>query len=247
MRSWRAFVAGERGAVSFELILVFVPVFVMFLAVVQVALIGAARLLVENAASRAARSAAVVVDDSPSRYDGEPAGQIASQRRVGSSFFDWRPPSAGNVSGLFAGRKGRLDAIRFAASLPLAPLAPAFTDVLGWLGRPHSAVSTVAAALGSASMERAVFGVALYHDVVLAVTPALLPDDTVRVRVEYLFHCAVPIASRLLCSGLGSRSPTEVPSQGTQRLLAVTPERFFKLSAEGTWVRQRYHHGGGSG
>src|SRR5262245_19164500 len=107
----------------------------MFLVVVQVALIGAARLIVESAASHAARSAAVVVDDAPSRYDGEPAGQVAPLKRVGSALLDWRPPTVTDVSGLAVRGKGRLDAIRFAASLPLAPLAPSFVDVLEWLGK----------------------------------------------------------------------------------------------------------------
>ncbi len=237
---------GEDGAVAFEFALVVWPVLLIFLAVVQVALIGGARLLVVNAAARAARSAAVVVDDSPSRYGGEPPGITARRGSApGVSLFDYRASAHLDLSAVFLRDRSRLETIRQAASLPLAVLAPAPATVLGWVRKVPR--DDVPGSLG-ASLARAAFATAVYDDAVLAVTPTLTgPQDSIVVKVEYLFHCSVPFVSELLCKGLPSANLPNVPSASALRTIAATGERFVGLQAEATWPRQRYHHGGGGG
>jgi hypothetical protein len=232
----------ESGAVAFEFALVVIPILVIFLAVVQVALIGAARLLVIDAATRAARSAAVVIDDAPSRYGGEPAGRITPQAKSGDSLFAYRSSSVVALGAAFTSHDGRLDTIRHAASLPLAALAPSPAKVLGWIRRVRP--REVAGSLG-ATLARTIFGIAAYDDAVLAVTPSLGADDSVRVKVDYLYHCSVPLASRLLCKRLAAVNLPDVPSRRDLLMIAATGERFASLRAESTWPRQRYHHRGG--
>lgn len=66
--------AHTRGAVYVEFLIAFIPVLTLFLCLVQLALLYAARLLVDHAAHQAARAAAVVWGDEPTPY-GEDASR----------------------------------------------------------------------------------------------------------------------------------------------------------------------------
>jgi hypothetical protein len=93
--------AGTTGAVFVEFLIVFLPVLTMFLCLVQLALLYAVRITVENAAVNAARTAAVVIGDKP-----DPnvySGTIENANEI-------RPPNG-----------ARYLAIRRAAVLSLAP------------------------------------------------------------------------------------------------------------------------------
>ena len=79
MSSRRSLARDARGVVLLEFVIALLPVLVLFLSALQLALLGAARLVVEHAAIAAARSAAVVLDDDPARY-GEPCGAITGER-----------------------------------------------------------------------------------------------------------------------------------------------------------------------
>lgn len=58
-----------RGAVYVEFLIAFLPVFVFFLCLLQLALLFSAKLLVEHAATEGSRAAAVVFGDEPKPYD----------------------------------------------------------------------------------------------------------------------------------------------------------------------------------
>ncbi|MBX3193152.1 MAG: pilus assembly protein [Labilithrix sp.] len=57
-----------RGAVYVEFLVAFLPVFVFFLCLLQLALLFSARLVVDHAAIEGARAAAVVIGDEPAPY-----------------------------------------------------------------------------------------------------------------------------------------------------------------------------------
>jgi hypothetical protein len=94
----RKLLAHSGGAVFVEFLICFLPLYVFFLCLIQLAVLFAVRLLVDHAALSAARAAAVVAADDPSRYGGEPLHRIDSER----------------------GR--RRESVRGAALLALAPL-----------------------------------------------------------------------------------------------------------------------------
>jgi len=60
-----------RGAVYVEFLIAFLPVYTFFLCVIQIGLLFTVKLITEHAATNAARAAAVVIGDEPSRYDNE--------------------------------------------------------------------------------------------------------------------------------------------------------------------------------
>jgi Flp pilus assembly protein TadG len=67
-----ALARNQRGATYVEFLVVVVPFFMFVMCVLQSALLEFADLAVERAASAAARSAVVVLDDDPKFYGGEP-------------------------------------------------------------------------------------------------------------------------------------------------------------------------------
>ncbi|CAN5856355.1 hypothetical protein BH11MYX4_BH11MYX4_47420 [soil metagenome] len=72
-----------RGAVYVEFLIAFMPVFVFFLCLLQLALLFSAKLVVEHAAVAGSRSAAVVFGDEPGPYH-EPSAQpnvMSKERR----------------------------------------------------------------------------------------------------------------------------------------------------------------------
>lgn len=58
-----------RGAVYVEFLIAFLPVFVFFLCLLQLALLFSAKLVVEHAATEGSRAAAVVFGDEPGPYN----------------------------------------------------------------------------------------------------------------------------------------------------------------------------------
>ncbi|MDB4944464.1 MAG: hypothetical protein JWP97_3998 [Labilithrix sp.] len=68
MSAAASLVRDTRGAVYVEFLIAFMPVFVFFLCLLQLALLFSARLAVEHAAMTGARAAAVVFGDEPGPY-----------------------------------------------------------------------------------------------------------------------------------------------------------------------------------
>ncbi len=72
---------GTRGAVMVEFLAAFLPLFIMFECLVQLAGLYTAKLVVEHAAATAARAAVVVLGDNPKYYDDVKVGQATGKRR----------------------------------------------------------------------------------------------------------------------------------------------------------------------
>jgi hypothetical protein len=71
-----------RGAVYVEFLIAFMPVFVFFLCLLQLALLFSAKLLVEHAATEGSRAAAVVFADEPKPYnEASPKPNVLSKER----------------------------------------------------------------------------------------------------------------------------------------------------------------------
>jgi hypothetical protein len=70
-----------RGAVYVEFLIAFMPVFVFFLCILQLALLFGARLMVDHSAVNGARAAAVVFGDRPELYEDETINVLGESRR----------------------------------------------------------------------------------------------------------------------------------------------------------------------
>ncbi len=115
-----------RGAVYVEFLIAFMPVFVFFLCLLQLALLFSAKLVVEHAAVTGSRSAAVVFGDEPGPYR-EPSAQpntMSKERRktvrgavliaLAPLILDDTVVSVGVVYPDTAGAKGQLEGTRVA-------------------------------------------------------------------------------------------------------------------------------------
>lgn len=72
---------GTRGAVMVEFLVAFLPLFIFFECLVQLAGLYTAKLVVQHAASTAARAAVVVLNDNPKYYDDVEPGKATGKRR----------------------------------------------------------------------------------------------------------------------------------------------------------------------
>jgi hypothetical protein len=202
----------RAGAVYVEFLLAFFPVLVTFLGLVQLSLILSARLVVQHAASRAARAAVVVLDDDPERYGGAARGSLvdgaagtstpATDSGALARLLHVAP--ARNVASTRGRGNARLSAIRWAAYTPLAALAPPTSLVTRYFGLDGSEPGNGA---------RFVLGLLLYNRAAAIVTLRDAPGSRrlltnvpsggdVTVHVTYLYRCAMPFADRVLCDSL---------------------------------------------
>lgn len=206
-------VTDERGATYVEFLLAFIPLFIMFLGMVQMALMYAGDLVVQHSATTAARAAAVVIDDDPRYYEGAPRMRVDGGPSTGAE------DAIGSILRLFGGGGGggggggigapggpRVAAIRQAASLPLVAISPSMDQLID--------SDSVRTAIGSPE-GRGATGLLLYNSSAMAVTFPTSPGatsyrgsfgerDQAIARVTYLFHCGVPLASRLMCESYPS-------------------------------------------
>ena len=195
-------VRDRRGAAYVEFILAFLPLFIFFLGIVQIALLYGASLVVEHSALRAVRTAAVVLDDDPRYYGGEDRNVLDGRNAdTDDVVAKLSAMGVGVESGEIAvGERGRTlsrrASIELSAALVLLPLAPheepdSLADAIGASGLRSSARRT---------LER------LEVDYPRRPNPGLDYDDDgnteaerVTVRVRYRYQCAVPIVRRLVC------------------------------------------------
>ena len=207
----------ERGAVYVEFLIAFFPLFLLFLAICQLALVTAARVVVSHAAVAGVRSAIVVLEDpgdEHDNYDGAAFGILShggSQSAgpsipFGSTASSILTPAASSESNNKQQSGPRMTPIRQAAQAPLAVLAPSF-------GSLQSAENTLsrAVSVGNSSNESFAF---TYTQAASAITvhssessdelatEPLPPTDNVTVRVAYLYRCAVPWVRSLMCRTL---------------------------------------------
>jgi hypothetical protein len=231
----------RRGAVYVEVIVAIIPVLIFFLGLLQLAMIFSAHLVVRHAATRAVRSAVVVLDDDPEHYAQTERGLVTYHDPNGGSgsstlqylqdlgdVFGIKMPTneIGNLLNSQAGP--RLSAIEQAAYMPLAVLAPTPDTLLKLFGMGNGTLSQV----GNGG--RFLMGFLLYNHAAAmitlrnadgAVATSIPSDGLVTVRVTYLYFCAVPIVNYFMCdsmlklSGLdqlddAARSAYESVSQG---------------------------------
>lgn len=218
----KTLLSDRGGAVYVEFLLAFIPLFFLFLGMVQMGLLYGADLVVRHAAVTATRAAIVVIDDDPSRYDGDARRVFETDgsqrdtiiREVIESLLSTpasrsRPPRIDSE---------RYSAIHSAAGMPLLPFSPPANMI--WRS---PADENVLSAIGTMPESRAAFGL-LYNEAGLAVSFPNNPLErdfrstwgrpndegivdanegrAVTARVTYLFHCAVPLANRLMCEDL---------------------------------------------
>lgn len=206
----RRLVEEEGGAAYVEFLMSFIPLFFMFMGMVQMALMYAGDLVVQHAATRAARAASVVLDDDPERYDGQrrravDEGSGGTENALGSlvSIFGGGASPGSGGGGATPGGP-RMAAIRTAASGPLIAISPSFGQLLG-------NDESVMTAIGSPA-SRGATGILAYNNSAMGVTFPQGPNSSsyrdtfprgqnvqVTTRVTYLFHCGVPLANRLMC------------------------------------------------
>jgi len=168
-----------------ETLLCLMPVMLMFMATVQASFLSVARLTVQHAAERGARTAIVVLEEDPKYFGDSPRGRLSMAAGRSSS----RQPSTTNGGSDFIGsmralvrrEPSRLNAIRAAVYLPLS--------VIGTFGVLRNFVATAITfpqAPGSDRAHEGDYG----------------PTDDITVRVTYLFECEVPLAAQLMCDKL---------------------------------------------
>jgi hypothetical protein len=230
-----------RGVVMIEFVIAFVPVFLLFLGIVQLALLSAASLIVQHAAVAGARAASVVLDDDP-RYYGTPRGDISDHRGVADDAFDRALAERLSIGGAVelpasAPLGGpRMAAIRRAVHAPLCAIALE-PLLFAKLVLPFTRVS-VGDGLGHIPSTRLLFGLGYYLAITTAVVFPRAPgskrlfqgrvavDGSVTVRVTHLFACTVPAVSALMCRHLrwdgerGGLSSVRDPDRSTRAALS---------------------------
>jgi len=224
-------VRSDVGVAYVEFLIAFTPVFLCFLGIVQLAFIASAKLVVQHAAITGVRSAIVVLEDDHNDYREDGFGVISylgsDSRR---SSFQEKLPTVMQWFGadgssfdhnLLYNRGGpRLRDIRFAVYLPLLAISPSIEQIGGWFGIEfdmcnwqNEAKTSLRRAIGRCPALRFATGL-VYNRAAAAVTfpnapgsdsfvqGALGPQDTVTLRVTYLYPCAVPLVSRFICNSL---------------------------------------------
>jgi len=213
--------AGRRaaGAVYVEVLVAIIPVLIFFFGLLQLALLHTARLVVRHAAQRAVRSAVVVLEDDPARFDNQGQGEV--------TYHDTSSTSAGgtaqflqgigdvlkvklpldDVNSMMGSQAGpRLAAIQTAAYMPLATLAPNPAALLQTFGLSGDNLGA-----GNGNLAQFVVGLLLYNRAAAMVTlrkpdgtvaNCIGPTENVTVRVTYLYFCTMPIAATIMCDSL---------------------------------------------
>lgn len=188
------------GAAYVEFLLAFVPIFTLFLGIVQLSLLFGARLLVEHAAFRAARSAAVVIDDDPRYYADELRGSVVGRDVM---LDDVRHRLSQMGIGIRSGEIGadesldrplsRRATVELAAALVLLPLS-------------HQSGLSVDSAIGSDGLDASARDVIRRTNVRFLAsadgsteTVSYAHDGEVTVEVRYRYECSVPVARALVC------------------------------------------------
>ncbi|HVW25521.1 MAG TPA: TadE family protein [Polyangiaceae bacterium] len=249
----------ERGLVYIEFLFAFVPLFLLFLGICQLALLHTAKLVVQHSAFAAVRSAIVVLDEPPDEYDGAARGDLTRGRtgaqpgiddllaRVGVLPLWWTQlhpqKDAGmtfNLANISSGivpktqQGARMVPIRAAAYMPLVVLAP-----VGGNGNLAGSVGAMVDAFAPAAL--------MYTKAASVVTIQAASGSSelahepigskapVTVHVTYLYECGVPLVNAFMCSSLESLLD-EKPQRDSAPKAPRTPSalaRRLKLAESG--------------
>ena len=242
----RALGGDTRGAVYVEFLVAFMPLFVLFLATIQLALLTAAKLVVTHAAWSGARSAVVILEDDPDRFDGASRGSLTegAPEAVPSALDvlaalplpgmeshgeGARHPEASAAAGVQCG--ARMAPIRASAYFPLLALAP---DARVLEGAP---ADDVASSLTSELGRRAAAALE-YTRAATVVSVHAAPRTEqlaqrvgkkapVTVRVTYAVYCGVPLARKLVCNSLSELAAADSAAAGDAESPAGVLRRRF--------------------
>lgn len=185
-RLWR----DEGGAAYVEFLLAFVPLFLFFVGMIQMAVLYGASLLVEHAADRAARAAATILDDDPTYYGGEPRGSVAGAALEPFTLRALYVRRALRPEGRGWLALSRRASITAAAAMPLLVLVPR---------RRGADLSSVATDL----LQRLEVTVHVPGAWDTAAVTGSVSADEVEVQVRLRYACAVPVGGRLVCGAEG--------------------------------------------
>lgn len=237
----------EGGVAATEFLIVIFPLLFLVLGVMQLAQLFTASLMLEYAAHAAWRSAVVMLaDGSRPRPDDAPPPPTAAERydlihRAAAYVMTGVSPALDNwvleeAQAAVARVTGRPDTYNVAAALdgtesildgegPFAPFG------LGVLGVRKLAYSTQATAVTLVDPEEPT-----------RVVSAANPDGKFRLRVTYLFRCAIPLIAPLVCRSFGALAETareDLRRNPSNLLLGDwTPGYYLALSAEADGVAQ---------
>ena len=216
------------------------PLFVLFLAICQLALIGVAEAVVRHSAFAAVRSAVVTLEDKPENYDGAPRGSLSLGRPGVGPGADTVLRKLGFTvetevedATTLPQQGARMVPIQVAALLPLLSLAPRSDNVLNNDTLASATVSVTERQLPYAlAYSRAATQVTLHDhlgDESLASDP-IGAKATVTVMVTYLYQCTVPVVRVMMCGGLRNNAKLE-------KLVGIEA-RFKRFTAKATLPNQ---------
>lgn len=198
----------ERGVVFVEFLLVFPPLFLLFLIILQSAILRVSDLGVRHAAAATARSAIVILPDNPAFYDGAPINQIPREARCSEGVLGKIDKLAGRLQLGQSSTAGdgrcpggpRMAAIHFAAVMRMLPFSPnpgsiapeAFRSTLSRLGSLGDLAGAAAYAYGATAVT---FPDLDQQGEVIDASGV----DELTVRVTYLAYCGIPVARFFMC------------------------------------------------
>jgi hypothetical protein len=230
-----------------EFLLAFMPVFLLFLGICQLALMNTAALVVRHAAYVAARSAIVVLEDDPERYDDAPRGEISVKRpapgvampmllaALGLSRGELPMPDLvpelpeGDGDDEVPPQQGaRMVPIRTAAYVRLLTLAPK-TTATG--ERSDSVMASVSSDLlgdlvSALAYTESAAVITLHRNGAVELPLEPIPSTApVTARVTYLYTCRVPVVRVVMCRTLASLMAPADESEAAEAEASVLAER----------------------
>lgn len=185
------------GAAYVEFLLAFLPIFTLFMGLLQIIVLYGARVMTQHAATRAARTASVVIDDDPAYYLGEERGFVGGQRASAEDLARSYRRHLGIDSGsVVTTRRAAVEISAMLALLAITPRDPS--------GRGNPSGDSIDA---RARTTREHVDVEVMSS--SSVPISLVEDQDVRVRVTFRYPCAIPFAGPLVCGGMTNETIAE--------------------------------------
>jgi TadE-like protein len=205
-------VRDQRGAVFVEFIISFIPMFIFFLGITQLAFSYATKIVVQHAAYKAVR-AAIVSEPETKRDCKNGSGDDSGEESEAQGFNGLQNPFSESPSPDAQG-KGEpsegsplVKKVRAAAYLPLSTLAPpsfAYPAVGGALASIGEGLGQYTARFASGYFiyNRSHAGVTFRDSEGNVIEPKKLEAGPVTIHISYLHYCMIPLVSRFMCNPL---------------------------------------------
>jgi hypothetical protein len=240
--------SGERGTVMVETLIAFMPVFTLFLGIVQYVLLAVAQLVVHHAAVAGVRSASVVLDDDPKYYGGAEELSISDgSGDSGSDFLtslasallsDVPSDSSSGASGAAADIGARMVPIRNAVYAKLATIVPARArQTLD--GNPGVSVLDGIGTTPARRLMQARDYLPVMTTITFPRSPGaselfegrVEPTGLLTVRVSHVALCTVPLVSAIMCPTLSSVWSSSTPATENLRAKVLQAEASMPLQS----------------